>query len=317
MARYIKAPGTDTVYRENSDGSRTPLTFAQWVAEGRPNPELDPSAALTGGERDIFTVITGMLKEYGLESLGGAVADYIRNGFSADTINVMIQDTEAYKKRFAANEVRRQKGLPVLSPAEYLSVESAYRQVMQAAGLPATFYDQSSDFEKWIGSDVAPAEVQRRAQAAQKLVESVDPAVRREFERFYTAGDIVAYALDPQRTTEILERQAQAARVGAAGSAQGVGVDRGLAERLVESGVDDAQARAGFGVVAQAARTGSALGALSGVEYGADDAINEVFFNDAESAEKRRSLASQERGRFGGSGGVTERSLGRSTAGRL
>lgn len=275
------------------------------------------TTGLTGANRDAYEVIVSTLKSYGLESLSGKVLEFIQQGYSSDTVNILLQDTQEYKKRFAANEVRRQKGLPVLSPAEYLSTEAAYRQVMQAAGLPPTFYDQPSDYEKWLGADVAPAEVQRRAQAAQKLVESVDPAIRREFERFYTTGDIVAYALDPERTQEILDRQVKAAQVSAAGAAQGVGVNRGLAERLVEAGVDDQQARAGFGVVSQAAQRGSSLGALSGVEYGEQDAINEVFFNDAEAGEKRRSLASQERGRFSGSGGAGEKSLSRSTAGRL
>jgi len=275
------------------------------------------TAGLTGENRDAYEVIVSTLKSYGLESLSGKVLEFIQQGYSSDTVNILLQDTAEYKKRFAANESRRQKGLPVLSPAEYLSVESAYRQVMQSAGLPLSFYDQASDFESWLAADVAPAEVQRRAQAAQKLVESVDPQVRAEFERFYSTGDIVAYALDPKRTAEILERQAQAASVSAAGAAQGVGVGRELAERLAESGVDAQQARSGFGVVSQAARQGAALGSLSGVDYGEDDAINEVFFSDAEATEKRRALASQERGRFGGSGGVTERSLGRSQAGRL
>lgn len=275
------------------------------------------TTGLTGGDRDAYEVIVSTLKSYGLESLSSKVLEFIQQGYSSDTVNILLQDTAEYKKRFAANEARRQKGLPVLSPAEYLSVESAYRQVMQAAGLPPSFYDSSSDFERWIASDVAPAEVQRRAQAAQKLVESVDPQIRKEFERFYTTGDIVAYALDPERTQEILDRQVQAAQVSAVGTAQGVGVDRGLAERLVESGVDAGQARTGFGVVSQASRQGARLGDVYGQDYGEDDAINEVFFNDAEAGEKRRKLASQERGSFGGSGGLTDRSLGRSTAGRL
>lgn len=275
------------------------------------------TTGLTGPDRDAYEVILSTLRSYGLESLSGKVLEFIQQGYSSDTVNILLQDTAEYKKRFAANEVRRQKGLPVLSPAEYLSTESAYRQVMQAAGLPPQFYDQASDFEKWLGADVAPAEVQRRAQAAQTLVESVDPAVRREFERFYTTGDMVAYALDPQRTQEILDRQVRAAQLSATGTAQGVGVDRVLAERLAEQGVDQGQAQSGFGVVSQATRQGSRLGDVYGSQYTQEDAINEVFFNDAGSTEKRRKLASQERGSFSGSTGVTEGSLGRSTAGRL
>lgn len=284
-----------------------------------PNPMLgrDPGKGLTGMDRDAYVAITNTLRTYGLDSLAQDVLKFIQEGYAADTINVLLQQTEAYKKRFNANEVRRQKGLPVLSPGEYLAVEAGYRQVMQAAGLPPSFYDQPDDFERWIGSDVAPAEVQRRSQTAQQLIENIDPNVRKEMERYYTRGDLVAYALDPQRTTEVLERQARAAAVGAAAIGQGTGVDRELAERIGSTGIDDQGMRAGFGQAVVAGRDGSKLSGIYGGDYGEDDAIDEVFFADANATEKRKRLASQERGSFSGTSGVGEKSLGRPTGGRI
>lgn len=272
--------------------------------------------AATGND-DAFKLISDTLKQYGLSSLAGEVRKYLQLGYTTERINIELQDTQAWKKRFAGNEARRQKGLAVLSPSEYLATEAAYRQVMQASGLPPTFYDKPDDFSKWIGTDVSPAEVQRRSQAAQQLVESVDPQVRKEFERFYTKGDMVAYALDQKRTAEILERQVKASQVSAAAVSQNLNVNRAVAERLAGAGVDSAQAQQGFGVVAQAAGRGTVLADVYGTDYGQDDAIDEVFFSDAEATEKRNRLASRERGAFSGQSAVGGSSLGRSTSGRL
>ena len=80
------------------------------------NP-ADPFGGLEGDDRNAYTAILNTLKSYGLESLAPALLKFIQQGYSEDTINVLLQETDAYKQRFAANESRRQKGLPVLSPA--------------------------------------------------------------------------------------------------------------------------------------------------------------------------------------------------------
>src|SRR5882757_3766747 len=82
---------------------------------------------LKGTERDAYLAINSLFKNYGLESLAPKIYDYVKNGYSADTISVLLQDTKEYKDRFSANEARKKAGLPVLSPAEYLSAESSYR----------------------------------------------------------------------------------------------------------------------------------------------------------------------------------------------
>ena len=86
-----------------------------------------------------------LFKNYGLESLAPLIKQYVQDGYSADTVTLKLQDAPEYQRRFAGNESRKKAGLPVLSPAEYLATESAYKQIMRTAGLPEGFYDSYDD----------------------------------------------------------------------------------------------------------------------------------------------------------------------------
>ena len=271
---------------------------------------------LTGADRDAAVALTALFKSYGLESLAPAIVNFIKQGYSADTISVMLADTPEYKKRFAANDVRIKAGLPVLSPAEYLSTESAYRDVMKQAGLPAGYYDQPSDFEAWLGNDVSPSEIKTRVDAATDMVNSLDPTTLDEFKRFYTTGDIVAFALDQKRAAPLVGKAFEAAKVAGAAKAQGLSVDQNTAELLAGQGISRQQAQQGFGIIASEKDNVDKLAAISGSgPLTQSDLVNEVFFNDAAAAEKRNKLASQERGRFGGSSGVGQGSLSNNSGG--
>jgi hypothetical protein len=274
--------------------------------------------ALTGGDRDAGVALSRLFRSYGIVTLTDEIIRYLKDGYSSDTITLMLQESPEYKKRFAGNQIREKRGLPVLSPADYLAVESSYKQIMNQAGLPPGFYDQPGDFAKWIGEDVSPTEIQSRVKSAQTLIDSADPGVRSQFDRYYTRGDMVAYALDRKRTAEILERQVRASQIGDAVSDAGIRVDRGMAERIADTGIDAQAARVG-GAEAQFRRENlGMLASIEGdVEYGADEAVRDTFLNDSRAADTRRRLASQERARFSGSSGLNETSLSRSRGGAV
>lgn len=278
---------------------------------------IDPFGGLTGPDRDAYTAITNTLRAYGLESLAPTVLGFIQQGYAAETINVLLQNTDAYKKRFAANEARRQKGLPVLSPAEYLAVERAYREVMSAAGLPVGFYDEPSDFEQWIANDVSPLEVQERVRVATDMVNNLDPNARAVMEQWYSRGDLIAYALDRERATTVLDRQWRAAQIGGAAQSQGVSISRETAEGLSADGITQDQARQGFAAVSALSQNADRLSQIHGGTYTEDDAVQEVFRSNQEAARRRRRLASQERAAFSGGSGVGERSLSRDDGGQF
>lgn len=273
---------------------------------------------LTGADRDAAVALTQLFKSYGLESLAPAIIGFIKQGYSADTVAVMLVETDEYKKRFVANDARLKKGLPALSPKEYLATESAYREIMQSSGVPRGFYDQPADFEKWLADDVSPSEIKTRVDAATDMVTSLDPNTLAEFKRFYTSGDIVAFALDQKRAAPLVGKAFEAAKVAGAAANQGLRIDVGTAESLAAAGVNRQQAQQGFGFIADEQDNVDKLADIGGVDrLTQSDLVNEVFFDNADVAEKRRKLASQERGRFSGSSGVGGSSLSTSGGGSL
>lgn len=272
---------------------------------------------LTGAQRDAFAALTAIFTNYGLGSLAPRIAEFLRNGYSPDTVGLLLQETPEYKERFAANEVRRSKGLPVLSPAEYLATERSYRQIMQAAGLPVGFYDRDDDFRSFLENDVSPQEIQQRVTAAADFVDQASDDAKALFGQWYTRGDMIAYALDPQRAAPLVGKAFAATRIGAQAQARGLDIDRGYAERIHNAGFDEQAASQGFGMIEQNIQNDQKLAALSGETLTSEDLANEIFFNDGSVTMKRRRLAGQEAGRFGGSSAVSAQTLGSDSSGQF
>lgn len=277
----------------------------------------DPMAGMTGDQRDAYAAIMNMLTPWGLGDLGNDVWNMIQNGMGSDAISLELQQTAAYKKRFAANDARAKAGLPVLAPAEYLSVEKSYRDVLSAAGLPSGFYDQASDFTNWIANGVSPTEIQGRVNVASQLVNSSDPQTKAYFQQWYSHGDMIAYALDRDRAEPLLEQQFKAAQNAGAAKGQGVDINQSRAEQLANLGVTQAQAQQGFGVVAQGNARRGVLDAIYGDTLTQDDLINEALLNDGQAGLKRGALASKERAAFNGTSGAGAQSISKTDAGRL
>ena len=278
----------------------------------------DPLAGLTGADRDAAVALTALFKQYGLESLAPKIVDFIKQGYSADTISVLLADTDEYKKRFAANDARVKAGLPALTPQEYLATESAYREVMSQAGVPRGFYDQPSDFQSWIAADVSPTEIKTRVDAATDLVNNADKATRDYFAKYYSKGDMIAYALDQKRAAPLVGKQFEAAKIGGAAAAQGLQVGQQLSESLASEGVSRQQAQQGFGFVAAEKDNANNLASIYGQQgFTIADLANEVFLSDAGVADRRQKLASRERATFGGSSGLGQTSLSQNTGGAL
>jgi hypothetical protein len=184
--------------------------------------------------------------------------------------------------------------------------------------VPKGFYDQPSDFEKWIADDVSPTEIKGRVDAATDFINKQDPAAIAAMKKFYTTGDLVAYALDRDRAAGLVGKQFEAAKIAGAAADQGLEVGRSLSEQLAGNGVSQDQARQGFGMIANERSNANKLAALSGTEgFTVADLANEVFLADGNIAERRTKLASQERARFGGSSSIGTGTLATSKGGSL
>jgi len=272
------------------------------------------TANLTGVQRDANAAVLNLFTQYGLASLAPVIMSYIKNGYSADTASIMLQDTTEYKTRFAGNAARIKAGLSVLSPAEYLATEKSYGQIMSKYGLPAGFHDQPSDFQKFIEADVSPVELDQRAQSASDFVNRNDAQDLAYFKQYYSTGDMIAYALDPTRAAPLVGKAFEASKIGGAAATQGVGVSQLVSEDLAGRGITADQASQGFGIVSADQKAAVPLTSIYGSDLSQQDLIDSTFKSDAAATAKVKKLASQERAAFGGSGGASPMALSRSNA---
>ena len=308
-------------YFEGSGPDRRQITiFSNGYRKDVAAPEVDESnaanelaAAQAEAEaslrkKDARSTMAAVLETYGL----GELSDFVYNEIIAkETVNInnpdaiifAIRDQPAYKKRFAGNAARLNKGLSELDPASYIGLENQFRQTLQSNGLPANFYDQTEDFQTLIEGDVSPAELNERVQQGYRAVADADPAVKEQMKNLYGVdeGQLAAYFLDPKRTAPLLTRQAQAANIAARGLEQGgIQLSGAFAEDLARRGITEQQARAGFAEVGGlgelrqtfAGETALSSEQLAGAAFGIDVAAQQEL-------ERRRRLRT---GEFAGGG---------------
>ena len=202
------------------------------------------------------SILAATLKYYGmdepalLQDVKTALADRRITGASTiDDIGIQLRESEAFRRRFGANEARRAANKPAYSVSQYLQLESSYRQVLNAAGMPKDFYTDRTDIESFITNDISPDEVQYRVQQGYAAVKNADPAVVNELKTLYglDEGTLAAYFIDPTKTKDAVVRSARAAEVAAQARKQAdIGLTRTQAEELVLGGVTEQQAQQAF-----------------------------------------------------------------------
>lgn len=272
---------------------------------------------LSGENRDAFMAVNSLFSNYGLGSLAGKIYEYVKNGYSPDTISILLQDTSEYKQRFQGNEARKAAGLPVLSPAEYLATEASYRQIMQSAGLPSGFYDQTSDFAGWIGRNVSPQEIESRVDLATQATVLSNASYRKALNQMgINDSQLTAYFLDPNKALPILQKSAATAQIGAEALQQGLSFDTSYAEQLATSGVTRDQAQQGYSQIGAELSTMQNLGQIYGDQWTQRTSEEALFQGSGEAIKKKGRLLSQERGAFAGSAGRASGGLGQAGGAR-
>lgn len=266
--------------------------------------------SLSGADRDAYVALTNLFDSYGLSSLAPKIYDYIKNGYSADTISILLQNTTEYKQRFAGNEARKAAGLPVLSPSEYLATEASYRQIMQQAGLPSGFYDQPSDFTTWIGKNVSPTEIQNRVDLATQATTLSNPSYRQALNQMgITDNQLTAYFLDPTRALPTLQKSAATAAIGAEALQQGLTFDVQYAGQLASSGVTQQQAQQGYAQISDTLGKYQTLAQIYGGQYDQRTAEQATFLGNAAAVQQQRNLVGREVANFGGATGTAQAGL--------
>ena len=265
-------------------------------------------------------IVADRFAQYGLSSLGTKVLDLARKGYTEATITLELQNTDEYKARFAANAERQKKGLSVLSPAEYLSVEDAYRQTLRAYGLNQ--FDNDTYVRQFIAYDVSPSELSTRVVTAVQRVQNADPVVARTLRDYYGIGsaDMVAYVLDPNEQLPKIQRQVAAAEIGAAARLQGLEAGVSVSEQLASQGITQAEAQKGYATIADILPTAEKLSSIYGSQlegYSQAEAEQEVFNTLASAQRKRKALIERETSAFGGRSGTSRASLSTGLGGQI
>ena len=291
----------------------TAISTADLVAK----QNADAIAAAAKGERQsAYDTLYNEFNKYGLGSLVQGVQTLITDqSASPSQFAIALQNTDAYKKRFSANQDRIAQGLKALTPAEYIGMEDQYQNIMRNYGMPASYWTKDSTgkqpgFDKFLASDVSATELENRIATAQQRVVNSNPEVLQALKQFYpdiSNGDILAYTLDPKNGMDNINRKVTAAEIGGAALAQGLQANGGTAESLAGLGVTKAQAQQGYTNVAEMVPRGSQLADIYGqTPYTQGTAEAEVF-NTAgatDAAAKRKKLTDLEKASFSSSSGV-------------
>ena len=273
--------------------------------------------SLTGPNRDAFIALNDLFTSYGLASLAPKIYDYIKQGYSADTISILLQQTPEYKQRFAGNDARLKAGLPVLSPAQYLATEDSYRQIMQQSGLPKSFYDQPQDFEKFIADDMSPTELNSRVQLATQATALASPSYKKALNQMgIDDGHLAAYFLDQEKALPMLQKAAATAAIGAEALQRGFQFNQKNAADLAAEGITQSQAAAGYGQIGQQFGQLKSLASIYGGAWNQQMAEQDVFVGGTSATQMKNRLIGEERANFSGTSGGARAGLGQAGGAR-
>ena len=269
-------------------------------------------AGLTAGQRDVAKYLDSVFSEVGLGTLAPKILEFLRQGYSSDTIELMLQETAEYKKRFAANEKRVKNGLPALPVGEYVKIEQAYKSVAQAAGLAPGFYDRPEDFQAMLERDIAPADFQRRIATGMDAERSMSREAKQFLKTNYGIGpqELIMGALDANVGQQIVEQRYAAARIGGA-----TGASRGASEKAAGQGYTGAELDKMSALAGQEALTGSKLASIHQTGLTVDDVVGSVFGTSQSSSRLRARTVATEASAFSGKSGQGSSSLTSERAG--
>ena len=257
-------------------------------------------------------------------SLAGNVEGLINDwGTNTQVIAEKLRQTDAYKTRFKGLTSLQQRGIAdVRNEAEYLELETNYRQVFREAGI-SSFLGQSGTqteydaIAKLVGDySLSVNEVRDRVTDAQRIVAETPQEVRDSFQRYYNVdpATLTAYVLDPTSTANEINRRANAAIIGGLGMQRGLEFGSGAAERIGtflggNENLTGTQAEPVLGEIADVQRATNRLARLEKSTLSAEETAFAQLDLDSEAKRKVKGLQSRERARFGGSSAYDTRSL--------
>jgi hypothetical protein len=317
-------------YVTNADGTISDTCQLVPIAP-EPPPEDTQQMATRANAREY---LRGLFTQFGFSetdvtALMGQVEGWITSGLAdagTDAVLMKFRETDIYKRRFAGMAELIARG-QAISEAEYIGLETSYRNVMSRYGLPTTYYDNPDDYARLIGAGLSVNEVEQRVVAAKQ---AMNPLVAAELKQYYNVGDgdLTAYMLGltdenglklaSARNQEEIRQRGRLGQIGAAAERAGFSMDRSYAERLAGTSIGQtidpfqmetlAQLEGTFDRSRRIADRETTLAGIDRETYDQRDALAAAF-GDQQATLASEKRAKRERARFAGSGGASSGSL--------
>jgi hypothetical protein len=278
---------------------------------------LNELQGMPGQERDAYAALSTLFNSYGLGSLAPKILNFLQNGYGADTITVLLQQTPEYKQRFAGNAVRTKNGLQVLTPAEYLSTEASYKQLLRQNGL-SDHFDNQQNFTDWIGKDVSPTELQDRVNMAVQATTQAPPTVTQYFNQLgIGTGDLAAYFLNDQSPTPALQLKLNQAQIGGSALQNNLQISAADSLKYAQIGVTYQQAQSAYQRIADILPTANQLSSIYKTQTPVNQQTLEAQYLGSSGAAQlaTEQLGRQETAAFSGQAGVQKTSFQQQTSG--
>ena len=204
-----------------------------------------PAAPTTAtGQTDARSIITNLLRGFGLQTLDKWAWQLVTKGATADMITDELYQQPLFKARFPGIFIRQEKGLPAISPADYVTLEDDFYNLIHQYGLPASVLTPSFIGEQLIGNDVSPSEIQDRIVKGYAMVADAPASVQQTFKQWFGAagtGQLAGFFLNPKNNADTLMKEAQMANIQGAGINAGVNIGKNRATQLAAMGDTYAQ----------------------------------------------------------------------------
>lgn len=259
----------------------------------------------------------------GLGDLADTIDGYIKNDLTASQVKIEIIKTEAYEKRFPGMKLLRTKG-QAINEATYISQERGFEQVLRAYGLDLKAFGTREKLGTYIENATSPVEFESRVQMAAERVKDKSEILGM-LKTYYNVdtATAISYLLDNKVGLDIIKKQVRGAEIGAAAAASGFyfgytqeAMAAGAEGLIPAVGTEDLFAlKSDFAKARTFADAQQRLTELEGDKpYNQMSAVKAVVGQDQATILESQKRAARETARFGGTAGVTAKSLTRSTS---
>lgn len=297
----------------------------------------DPNAAIQEqNRRSAFALLEDEFTKLNLPTLIPDIKKFMTEGYTAEEVQLLLPQTEAYKTRFAGNEGRKTLGLPTYTPGQYLAAEQTYRDLFNQYNL-GELANQNT-YTALIGGAVSIDEAKARVDNVFSKIDNAPNELKAQLSNYlgsYGVGDAtkqrsqIALALmqGPEGINQLETNLRKAyIRTGAATSKVDVAEENisQLEKQLTTSGYSTEQigniAKEAYSTLAETLPSVQKLAEISKQDTtGLQQELTQEAFGQTTGtlmpSQRRKKLQEQEQARFAGQSGISQVSLGRSQAG--